>query len=101
MGGAVVVAKRSPRPTPSPRWYADPVKPLATLGLALLSTLAAQTPDAGKLMTVEGTVSVEGAQLPPGYLRVVLDPVGAGNELSTEVRSDGTFTIGSVAPGHW
>ena len=50
-------------------------------------------------MTVEGTISVEGAQLPPGYLRVVLDPVGAGNELSTEVRSDGTFTIGSVASG--
>ena len=31
----------------------------------------------------------------------MLDPVSAGNELSTEVRSDGTFTIGSVAPGHW
>jgi hypothetical protein len=76
------------------------VKPLATLGLAFLSTLAAQTPDAGKLMTVEGTISVEGAQFPPGYLRVVLDPVGAGNELSTEARSDGTFTIGSVAPGY-
>lgn len=77
------------------------MKPLATVGLAFLSILAAQTPDAGKLMTVEGTISVEGAQLPPGYLRVVLDPVGAGNELSTDVRSNGTFTIGSVVPGHW
>lgn len=77
------------------------MKPLDTVGLAFLSILAAQTPDAGRLMTVEGNISIERAQLPPRYLRVVLDPVGAGNELSTEVRSDGTFTIGSVAPGHW
>jgi hypothetical protein len=77
------------------------VKPLAALGLAFLSILAAQPPIAGKLVTVEGTISLEGAQLPPGYLRVVLDPLGSGNELSAEVRSDGTFTIGSVGPGHW
>jgi hypothetical protein len=36
-----------------------------------------------------------------GYLRVVLDPLGSGNELSAEVRTDGTFTIGPVSPGHW
>jgi hypothetical protein len=77
------------------------VKLLAALGLAFLSTLAAQPPIPGKLVTVEGTISIEGAQLPPGYLRVVLDPVGSGNELSAEVRSDGTYSIGSVAPGHW
>jgi len=32
---------------------------------------------------------------------VILTPLGSGNELSAEVRSDGTFTIGSVIPGHW
>jgi hypothetical protein len=31
----------------------------------------------------------------------VLDRFGSGSELSAEVRSDGSFTIGSVAPGHW
>lgn len=77
------------------------MKPLAALGLAFLSSLWAHPPIKGKPVTVEGTISVEGAQLPPGYLRVVLDPVGSGNELSAEVRSDGSFTIGSVAPGHW
>jgi hypothetical protein len=81
--------------------YADLVKLLAALGLGFLSSLAAQPPIAGKLVAVEGTVSVEGPQLPPGYLRVALDPLGSGNELSAEVRSDGTFTIGSVTPGHW
>ena len=83
--------------TRSPR----PVNLLAAFGLAFLNTLAAQPPIVGKLVTVEGTISVEGAQLPTGYLRVVLDPVGSGNELSAEVRSNGTYTIGSVAPGHW
>ena len=57
------------------------MKPHAILGLAFLSTVLAQSPIAGKLVTVEGTISVEGVQLPPGYLRVVLNPVGAGNEL--------------------
>jgi hypothetical protein len=77
------------------------VKHLAALGLAFLSTLAAQPPIAGKLVAFEGTISVEGAPLPLGYLRVVLDPLGSGNELSAEVRSDGSFTISSVSPGHW
>jgi hypothetical protein len=77
------------------------VKHSAALGLAFLSTLAAQPPIAGKLVAFEGAISVDGAQLPPGYLRVLLDPLGSGNELSAEVRSDGTFTIGSVSPGHW
>lgn len=97
------IGTRSPRLASSQAQYPDPVKLLAALGLGLafLSTLAAQPPIVGKLVTVEGTISVEGAQLPPGYLRVVLDPVGSGNELSAEVRSNGTYTIGSVAPGHW
>lgn len=77
------------------------MKLLAVLGLAFLSTLAAQPPIAGKLVAVEGTVSVIGPQMPPGYLRVLLSPLGSGNVLSAEVGSDGTFTIGSVSPGHW
>jgi hypothetical protein len=52
-------------------------------------------------VAVEGTVSVIGPQMPPGYLRVVLNPLGPGNVLSAEVRRNGTFTIGSVSPGHW
>jgi len=75
--------------------------PAGRPSVGIPTTLAAQPPIAGKLVAVEGTVSVEGAQLPPGYLRVILDPLGPGNELSAEVRSDGTFTIGSVIPGHW
>ncbi len=99
----LAIGTRSPRLASSQAQYPDPVKLLAALGLGLafLSTLAAQPPIVGKLVTVEGTISVEGAQLPPGYLRVVLDPVSSGNELSAEVRSNGTYTIGSVAPGHW
>jgi hypothetical protein len=62
------------------------VKLLAALGLAFLSTLAAQPPIASKLVAVEGTVSVIGDQLPPGDLRVVLRPLGSGNELSAEVQ---------------
>ena len=77
------------------------MKLLAALGLAFLCTLAAQPPIAGRLVRVDGTVSVIGPQLPAGYLRVVLGPPVSGNELSAEVRSDGTFTIGSVSPGHW
>src|SRR5580704_14302366 len=98
----LAIGTRSPRLASSQAQYPDPVKLLAALGLAFLSTLAAQPPIAGKLVAVEGTVSVEGAQLPPGYLRVILDPLFSGvNEASAEVRSDGTFTISSVAPGHW
>jgi hypothetical protein len=77
------------------------VKLLGTLGLAFLSTLAAQPPIAGKLVAVEGTVSVIGPQMPAGYLRVFLNPLSSGDALSAEVRSDGSFTIGSVSPGHW
>jgi hypothetical protein len=43
------------------------MKALAILGLAFLSTVLAQPPIAGKLVTVEGTISLERAQLPPGY----------------------------------
>ncbi len=39
--------------------------------------------------------------MPKGYLQVALDPLGGGSVLSSEVRSDGTFKIGSVIPGHW
>jgi hypothetical protein len=73
----------------------------ATLGLAFLSTLAAQPTIGSKFVTVEGTVTVEGPQMPKGYLQVALVPLGVGSVLSSEVRSDGTFKIGSVIPGHW
>jgi len=46
-----------------------------------------------------------GPEMPAGYLQVVLTPLGPGGglsaSLSTGVRSDGTFSIGSVTPGHW
>ena len=54
---------------------------LLALGLAFLSILAARPPIAAKLVAVEGTVSVIGPQMPPGYLRVALNPLGSGNEL--------------------
>jgi hypothetical protein len=73
--------------------------------LAFLSTLAAQPPIAPKLVTIEGSVTVDGPDdvsgMPPGYLRVMLTPLGAGKFSSAAVRSDGTFTIDSVIPGHW
>ncbi len=77
------------------------MKLLVVLGLAFLSTLAAQPTIGSKFVTVEGTVTVEGPQMAEGYLRVALVPLGVGSVLSSEVRSDGTFTIGSVIPGHW
>jgi hypothetical protein len=83
-------------------WYSDLVKLVAALSLAFLSTFAAQPPSAGKLVTVEGTVSVDGPAMPPGYLQVWLSPLNPpGESQSAEVRRDGTFTINSVFPGHW
>ncbi len=77
------------------------MKRVAAFALAFLSTLAAQPPTAGQLVTVKGTVSIVGPELPPGFARVVLQPLGYGNVSSAEVRTDGTFTIDSVRPGHW
>jgi hypothetical protein len=77
------------------------VKLRAALGLLFLSTLAAQPPIAGKLVASEGSITVDGPQMPPGYLQVALTPVGSGEVLLAEVRSNGTFTISSVIPGHW
>ena len=39
--------------------------------------------------------------MPEGPLQVALVTIGGGSLLSSEVRSDGTFKIGSVIPGHW
>lgn len=74
---------------------------LAGIGLTFGGRLDAQPPIAGRLVTVEGTVSVVGPAMPAEYLRVVLNPLGSGGGPSAEVRQDGTFTIGSVVPGHW
>jgi hypothetical protein len=57
----------------------------ATLGLAFLSTLTAQPTIGSKFVTVEGTVTVEGPQMPKGYLKVALDPLGGGSVLLSEV----------------
>ena len=84
------------------RWYSQLVKLVAAFALACLGTFAAQPPSAGKLVTVGGTVSVDGPAMPPGYLQVWLYPLNpTGESRSAEVRSDGTFAINSVFPGHW
>jgi hypothetical protein len=77
------------------------VKLPAILVLVFLNTLAAQPTIGTKFVTVEGTVTVDGPQLPQGYLQVGLVPLGGGSVLLSEVRSDGTFKIASVIPGHW
>jgi hypothetical protein len=79
----------------------DLVKLAAAVGLAFLSTLAAQPTIGTKFVTVEGILTVDGPQMPEGYLQVALVPLGGGSVLSSEVRGDGTFKIGSVIPGHW